>query len=156
MIMRIWICILFFSCGTFIFGQDYKAYKEMFRQDTARVERIFRDMQTEDSSTAGMKEALKELEKGYDGLLNKYYQTLITSIEKEEDIKTLRESQRSWIKFRDSEKKLVSALAMQEYEKSGGGTIWSIVKLSADTEITKRRLIDLFSLLMIGDLIGDD
>ncbi|KJD33203.1 hypothetical protein PW52_14235 [Tamlana sedimentorum] len=93
-----------------------------------------------DWSTAGMSNAVYQEEKGYDKLLNKYYSILKNKLSTE-DRKALTESQRNWIKFRDSERKLSSIISYDQY--SGGGTIQSNIRAGKFCEITEQRLIEI-------------
>ncbi len=135
-------------------AQDYdwsESKKSEFKQDTAQVEQSVRVMLDKDYSTYGMIEASRYLEQGYDKLLNKYYKILL-NILNDENKELLRMSQRNWISLRDSEKKLIWGMKDQTYEASGGGTIWSVIAASADADITRRRVFELYDLLMFSTL----
>ena len=82
-----------------------------------------------------MTNAVYELEKGYDKLLNKYYKILYAKL-KPEDKEEFKKSQSNWIKFRDSERIMIGIVSQDEY--SGGGTIQSILKASRICESRKR------------------
>ena len=135
-------------------AQDYdwsESKKSEFKQDTAQVEQSVRVMLDKDYSTYGMIEASRYLEQGYDKLLNKYYKILL-NILNDENKELLRMSQRNWISLRDSEKKLIWGMKDQTYEASGGGTIWSVIAAGADADITRRRVFELYDLLMFSTL----
>ncbi|MCC1484786.1 lysozyme inhibitor LprI family protein [Winogradskyella immobilis] len=93
-------------------------------------------------SSKGMSNAVYEEEKNYDKLLNKYYSILKSKLSVE-DGKTLAESQRNWIKFRDTERKLSSIISNEKY--SGGGTIQSNIRAGKFCEITEQRLLEIIS-----------
>lgn len=112
-----------------------------FRQDTMLIEQQVANMLKKDYSTVGMANAISTLENGYDKLLNKYYQ-LLTNKLKEEDRTTLVEAQRSWLKFRDTEKMLIRTISSETY--TGGGTMWIPVAASVAADLTKERVIDLY------------
>lgn len=76
----------------------------------------------------------------YDVLLNKYYRQLLGRLSKE-DQEILRESQRSWIIFRDNEMRLNSLLT--DFEYSGGGSIQSIIFAQRQVELVKTRLAEI-------------
>lgn len=111
-----------------------------FPLDTFRIERMLQLRLSTDYSTAGMVNAGSEAEKEYDKLLNKYYQILLNRL-KEEDKEILRESQRNWIAFRDSEQKLNRLLTDESY--SGGGTIQGVISMSRSLELTKKRVFEI-------------
>lgn len=137
-----------------ISAQDFdwsEARKTEFKQDTAHLEQSVRAMLDKDYSTYGMMEASRYLEQGYDKLLNKYYKVLL-GILNEENKALLKTSQRNWISLRDSEKKLIWGMKNQTYEESGGGTIWGVIAASADADITRRRVFELYDLLMFSTL----
>lgn len=137
-----------------ISAQDYEwseSRKAEFKQDTAHLEQEVRVMLDKDYSTYGMMEASRYLEQGYDKLLNKYYKVLL-GVLNDENKALLRASQRNWISLRDSEKKLVWGMKNQTYEESGGGTIWGVIAAGADADITRRRVFELYELLMFSTL----
>lgn len=129
-------------------AQDYYSEFEKttyvgFTVDTFRIQRILNGKIEADFTTFAVLEAVFEAEKEYDKLLNKYYKVLLAFLTEEEDKEILKQAQRDWIKFRDSEKKLVALLAEEQY--SGGGTMWSF-SVSYDTmKITKQRVIELYN-----------
>lgn len=130
---------------------DYDDLELEFQTDTASVEQDIDQMLDDDSSTLGMIDASIEYEKRYDALLNKYYKILYNSLGLEGK-KALKASQLNWIKFRDSEKELISEINAQTYEEAGGGTIWGVIATSTRSEITKKRVVELFNYLMYGKL----
>lgn len=118
---------------------DKQRYIE-FTLDTFKIERMFKLKLSTDYSTAGMVNAGSEMEGEYDKLLNKYYQILLARLD-EKDKETLKQSQRNWIAFRDSERELNLLLTDQEY--SGGGTIQSVISMSRSLELTKKRVFEI-------------
>ncbi len=136
-----------------LFSQQAEmSISEQFSQDTARIESKFRA--STDYSTMGMIAANIELENDYDVLLNKYYKILLSTLNGEEK-KILIESQRNWIKLRDSDQKVIGMLREKAYQEAGGGTIWGIVSSGASTDITKQRVIQIFNFLMFDNLSGE-
>lgn len=118
-----------------------------FRQDTMMIEQHVADILTRNQTNAGMQQAISTLEQGYDSLLNKYYQMLQNKL-KEEDRDILAESQRNWIKFRDSEKSLILALSSDRYTEEV--TLQSLIAAGMISDLTKDRLIDIYHYLTLG------
>jgi len=115
-----------------------------FKIDTFLIEKLLSKRISIDYSTAGMTKAAYDTEVEYDKLLNKYYQLLLKKLN-DSDKEILKQTQRSWIQYRDSERKLNSEIAKDEY--SGGGTMQRIIVASGYVEITKKRVIELYSYL---------
>jgi uncharacterized protein YecT (DUF1311 family) len=80
----------------------------------------------------------------YDKLLNKYYQKLLKRLQTE-DQETLKQSQRNWMAFRDSESKL--SYLITDFKYSGGGSLERITDSARDVEVVKTRLEDIFNYL---------
>ena len=118
----------------------YNAYEK----DTFLINGILTRQLEVDGSTFGMVRALSDYEASYDKLLNKYYLFLLGRMEKI-DRETLKESQRNWIKFRDSERKFSGLLTEDKY--SGGGTIQQIFYADWYADFTKRRVEELIDYL---------
>jgi len=98
----------------------------------------------DDYTTAGMLQATYNAHQSYDDLLNKYYKKLLNKLEPG-DKETLKEAQRNWIKFKNSDKQLNNLIAKDEY--SGGGTIQQIFVASRNLDITKSRLDQIYEYL---------
>ncbi len=109
--------------------------------DTCRIERIYSEKTNIDYSTLGMKESLADLDIQYDNLLNKYYKKLISKLP-DSDKEILKQAQRNWIKFRDSENELINLLSGEKY--SGGGTMQGFYSGERSLYFTKKRVGDLF------------
>ena len=77
--------------------------------------------------------------------MNKYYQKLLNKL-KESDKETLRQAQRNWIKFRDSEMKLIHIIYSLNY--SGPGFLPILFEGSTISELTKNRTIEIYNLLL--------
>lgn len=116
-----------------------------FAVDTFKIEELMRKELDIDYSTYGMVQASMKARDGYDSLLNKYYKLLINRLN-EEDQETLRNAQRNWIKFRDSEIALIGTLSMEEY--SGGGTMQRIIDAGWVLDLTKSRALDVYGHLL--------
>lgn len=112
-----------------------------FQIDTFLIERLLNKRVSSDYSTAAMTQAAYDSEKEYDKLLNKYYQLLLKKLN-DSDKELLKQSQRNWIRYRESERKLNSEISKDEY--SGGGTIQQIFIADGYAQITKKRVIELF------------
>lgn len=124
-----------------------------FKADTFRIEQTLIRRLDFDFSTMGMVQAFSDAEAEYDKLLNTWYQALMKVLSSE-DKTALRQSQRNWIQFRDSERLLFQILAKDEY--SGGGSIQRLIVASQYMELTKKRVLELFNyyvaLLQTSDL----
>jgi len=115
-----------------------------FKADTFAIEQRKKLKMEINWSTAGMNGATYAAEREYDHLLNKYYQRLMGKLEPE-DKEILRQSQRNWIRFRNSERKVNQMLTNWQY--SGGGTIQTTISANYYLEITRRRVIELYRYL---------
>ena len=115
-----------------------------FQIDTFLIENLISKRTSIDYSTRGLIEAEYDSEVEYDKLLNKYYQSLLKKLI-DSDKEILKQSQRNWIQYRDSERKLNINISKDEY--SGGGTIQGLNVTCRDAEITKNRVIELFNYL---------
>jgi len=98
-----------------------------------------------DFSTVGMSNSVNELNRQYDQLLNTYYQKLLAKL-KDSDKEILKQAQRNWTQFRDSELKLINLLSEDIY--SGGGTMQTNRRSARSLYLTKKRLIELYQYLM--------
>lgn len=132
---------------------DFDALQTEFKTDTAHVNQEVRNMLDSDYTTPGMIKASNYSEQEYDKLLNKYYKILYNTLD-DNGKKALRTTQLNWIKLRDSDKELVSAMRSQVYDEMGGGTIWGIVASDARARITQRRVVELFNYLLFSDIGG--
>ena len=112
--------------------------------DTFIIEETQRSIFNRDYSTFGMVEAMNEAEVRYDILLNKYYKRLLDML-LVDDKEKLKEAQRSWIKFRDTELVLAGTMGKEEYDR--GGTIEKIIFAGYKLELTKTRLFQIHRLL---------
>ncbi len=115
-----------------------------FQCDTFKIERLIAKRIDLDYSTSGMVEATYDAESEYDKLLNKYYTLLLKKLSNS-DKEVLIQSQRNWIKLRDSENKLQNILSKEEY--SGGGTIQRVIIATEYLGMTKGRVQILFNYL---------
>ncbi|MDX6180532.1 lysozyme inhibitor LprI family protein [Flavobacterium sp. Fl-77] len=115
-----------------------------FKIDTLRIEKLLSKKIEIDYSTSGMVNASYEAEIEYDKLLNKYYQILAKKLDPA-DKEILKQSQKNWIAFRDSERKFNSAISKDQY--SGGGTMQRIIVASGYLEITRKRLFEIVDYL---------
>ena len=112
-----------------------------FASDTCRIETIEFEKMEIDYSTLGMNVAISESKYQYDKLLNKYYKKLVAKLEGS-DKEILKQTQRDWIRFRNSEYKLGFLLSKEKY--SGGGTMQSINRNMLGKILTKNRLIEIY------------
>ncbi|BDD09821.1 hypothetical protein FUAX_22530 [Fulvitalea axinellae] len=112
-----------------------------YKVDMFIVEKTLENHIDADLSTANSINAVYAYEKDLDSLLNKYYRLLYKRL-KPEDKQTLKNAQRNWIKFRDSERALVATMSHERY--TGGGTIQGQIKAMNFAQITKRRVEQLY------------
>jgi uncharacterized protein YecT (DUF1311 family) len=116
-----------------------------FRLETYRIDTLLHRRIEIDYSTAGMIQATIEARDSYDKLLNKYYKLLMSKLNSV-DQESLRQTQRNWIAFRDSEIKLCGVLSKDEY--SGGGTIQRTIVSGEVLDLTVKRVLDLYGYLI--------
>ena len=147
------LMFLFGSVSVYSQNVDYSVITVEFRTDTARIEQQVDNMVDQNPTTLGLIEASDFSEREYDKLLNKYYNVLYNALN-EDGKKALKETQLSWIKFRDSDKELIRQMNVQVYDEMGGGTIWSVVASDARADVTRRRVIELFNYIMFADIGG--
>jgi uncharacterized protein YecT (DUF1311 family) len=112
-----------------------------FAIDTFRIERFMEKLGRLNLTDAEMSDADYAEAKGYDSLLNKYYQKLLAVL-KPDDKRMLIQTQKSWLSFRDAEYKLVETISKDEY--SGGGTIQQLNESGTYLNLVKTRTIDIF------------
>lgn len=152
---KIFCILLLVSMGQTIYGQTeewtHKKLNLEFTTDTAYLENDIFNMLMEDSSTQGMIEASYKYEAEYDILLNKYYKILYSSLTAEGK-KALKTSQLNWIKFRDSERALITEVNSKAYDDAGGGSVWAVFAANMRAELTKKRVIELYNYLMYGHI----
>lgn len=99
-------------------------------------------------TTQGMIECVIKATDSWDKELNKNYKTLLGLLTEEQKEK-LKESQRQWIKFRDSELEFSSSFYNQL-----GGTIWIPIAARTRLDLTKQRaqeLLDYISTLTMNN-----
>ena len=130
-------------------GDEDKSYERErltieFTIDTFEIAKELSLNMAIDYSTWGMITATNNAEIKYDLLLNKYYNRLLRKLEKP-DQELLRQSQRNWIAFRDSELKINSALTKDVY--TGGGTIQGIIVAYKALDLTKNRVVEIYHYL---------
>jgi len=114
-----------------------------FMTDTFVVNRIANRMTDLDYSTYGINNAIDESVKGYDKLLNKYYNKLLERL-KGDDKQVLIDAQRKWLAFRDAELHLLGVVIKDEY--SGGGTMQSNILGATYADRIVNRVVELFYL----------
>jgi len=115
-----------------------------FILDTLRIERKMALQIEKDYSTAGMINAGSTAIDSYDELLNKYYMQLLKTLDND-DQTLLRQAQRDWLKYRDTELEFNGTFT--EYKNTGGGTMYGPLALSRVLEITRQRVLDIYSYL---------
>ena len=117
-----------------------EGFWKRFKLDTFVIERYVDLRMETDYSTQGMNQTMYEAERRYDKLLNIYYKILLEKLQGE-DKKVLIDTQKSWIAFKEKEIKLIATLYSDKY--TGGGTMYSNIRVGSVFEITKKRTIEL-------------
>ncbi len=122
-------------------GQWVAKLEKEFYLDTLYIERLWALELDYNSSTQGIAQANYNAENHYDTLLNKYYNKLINRMVGK-DKEVIKESQRNWIKFRNSERIFNNTIQDEQY--SDGGTIHTIFATQKFADITRQRVIELY------------
>ena len=112
-----------------------------FSIDTFKIELKNRKRQEFDYSTQGMNNAVLDMIDEYKKLNDFYFTELLNLLEKE-DKQVLINSQRDWLKFSESEFKLIEI--MQNLKYNSGGSIQSNFAITIYYEIIKSRTEQLF------------
>lgn len=113
-----------------------------FTLDTFRIERKKKLQLEKDYSTTGMINAGSFAIESYDQLMNKYYKLLFNCLDNEDQF-ILKQAQRDWLRYRNSEEKFNGTFT--EYKNTGGGTIFGPLTLARDLEITRQRVREIYS-----------
>lgn len=126
--------------------KEYDALKIEFTTDTMRIELTAR-LFGEDGhyTTADMHNTVLYQLAEYDKLLNKYYRLLMNKLS-DEDREKFRESQRVWLSYRDSEKK-VNREIVAPNKYTGSGTMWPLIAGGRNLDIVRERVCTLYELL---------
>lgn len=93
----------------------------------------------EDQSTAGARNAINQAREMWDRELNRAYKKLMGSLNKEQQA-VLKESQKNWLKFRDSEFQVIGAVVA-----SMQGTMWQLAATDKGLELTRQRALQLLA-----------
>lgn len=112
-----------------------------YKVEVAQIERTYENRVENNLSTMRMNEAKKEMYDSYDLLLNKYYKELMSIITPKQK-KSLKESQREWIKYRDKELNFLG-----ELNSNKNGTIWDMIYWDHSIKLLKDRVDELVSYL---------
>jgi uncharacterized protein YecT (DUF1311 family) len=115
----------------------------LYSQDTSGlhpVDRFLDSCTAINYSTIGMIECINEANKMWDAEMNKYYK-LLEGFSDKETFEKLRDSQREWMKFRDSEIVFINSFYAEIYNKMGGGTIYSLLAASDKSDLVRRRAL---------------
>ena len=90
-----------------------------------------------DSSTAGTIVCYDQAEKRWDNELNTIYKALLSKLNREGK-KSLEQSQKQWIKYRDAELK-----AIRDIYGTMDGTMWNVIAVASAVEIVEDRVLTL-------------
>lgn len=122
------------------FSEPVKSLYIEFVTDTFAIELLVKK-RIEDINSFSMRDAYADACDAYDALLNKYYKLLLNELE-DSDKEKLKQAQRAWIKFRDSDTELSNAIYMSQ------GSLGLITANITNTLRTKQRTIELYTLLL--------
>ena len=96
----------------------------------------------ESFSTANQRDCINKAYEDWDKLLNQTYQSLIKELSEESKIQ-LKESQRNWLKYRDTEFNFINKYYFQDKQ----GTLNYVIADSKKMEIIKQRTLMLLEYL---------
>jgi uncharacterized protein YecT (DUF1311 family) len=91
----------------------------------------------QDGSTVGLIGCANSASKQWEILMNKYYNLLMTNLDTEKEKNTLKVSQDTWLKFKDTELQVYHTIFNLE------GTMWSVVRAENAMNLMKGRSIQL-------------
>jgi uncharacterized protein YecT (DUF1311 family) len=92
-----------------------------------------------DYTTAGMRSAINKANTMWDKEMNHIYTTLMARLNKDQQA-SLKEAQRAWLKFRDSEGKVIAGIV-----SSKEGTMWQLTASNYSMELVRTRALQLKS-----------
>jgi uncharacterized protein YecT (DUF1311 family) len=90
-----------------------------------------------DHSTAGTREKINQAREMWDREMNRAYKKLMSSLNPEQQT-VLRESQKNWLKFRDSESRVIGTVVA-----SREGTMWQLTATDKGMELVRQRAMQL-------------
>lgn len=141
--LKPWLCIVLLALG--LTGPAL-AHSE----DSHPLDKAFQQCIDRDGSTAGMHACSDRFRQYWDQELNRYYQLLGG-----DGNRNLRESQKAWIRFRDTEFQRIEAYFAYIYTLQEGGTLWGLLSNTSQTELVRQRVLTLRGdYLMICDMHG--
>lgn len=113
-----------------------------FVVDTLRIEKVIELLNDAGKyTTLDMHNQVYFMMSEWDKLLNKYYNKLMSKLTDADKVK-LRDAQRAWLKYRDSDGVLNSDLLDGSYQ--GGGSMWRVLSGSRSVEVLKERVLYLY------------
>lgn len=108
-----------------------------YKLEVAQIEKNYESEIERDCGSINMSKAKQEMYNAYDFLLNKYYKELMEILTFEQQ-KSLRKSQREWIKYREKELDFLG-----ELNKNKNGTIWDNIYWDRSIKLLKDRVDEL-------------
>jgi uncharacterized protein YecT (DUF1311 family) len=99
-----------------------------------------------DGSTSAMNMCMDKARADWDKEMNRVYNALMKKLPAKEQA-ALKASQKAWLTHRDLEIKNIDNVYAYIYDKSGGGTMYSLIQNDALTQIIKARTLQLSGLL---------
>ncbi|GEM_PF-2400242 len=126
---------------------EYDAIRIEFTSDTLFIESVnYFLTEAERFTTSDMIQTAKYMEEKYDNLLNKYYRLVMERITLPEHKELFRNGQRTWLKYRDSEKQINSELITGKLYREGG-TMWPVISAYRNMQLIKERVIYFYEIL---------
>jgi len=114
-----------------------------FEKDTMAIEQKCTQVLDNAISDSEMIGAVNDLKEGYESLMTKYYNLLLSKI-KPEDKDILTQSQKDWLRYRENEIAVANKIY---YEYDGFGSMGRLSVTSHNQELVKSRVIQLYQYL---------
>ncbi len=96
-------------------------------------------LETGDQSTRGMREAMNRAEAMWDKEMNRAYQQLMRTLPTAQQA-ALQQSQRNWIKFRDTERQAIGSIVLSQE-----GTMHHLTAAHMGVELVRQRTLQLLA-----------
>lgn len=117
-----------------------------YKADTDAIELLRQTLQEKvDANFIEIEVAIKN---EYDKLLNKYYHKLLKQIKDSEGKENLRQSQRNWVKFKDSEKNFVLNFKDYDDDSHFEPKLVQLKKACYITKLTQKRTNEFYEYLI--------
>lgn len=140
------ITAILLSIGLIVNAQGQVSLEQIqsdFKKETNNIEQKCSKILEDATSETEMGSAVADLEKGYENLMTKYYNLLLSNI-KAEDKEIIIQSQNNWIKYKENEMKLINKVY---WEYDGFGSMGRLSVINHSQELTKARTTQLYQYL---------